>query len=240
MDHVGRAKRETWEEEAGEPAEPVDERDGAQHEAVPVKTGGVLASLARVVRRWGTSSPAPGAGRREGEGSRSIEVYKAQWAFVARMLQRSDLGPESARDIHQEVFMTMDEQLEREENIANVEAMLVTITGRKVCNHLRRRRRRLQHEVAVDATEMPSSQAGIEQRMDVAEQKRRVGIVLSRLPEKMALMIWRLDFAELTVQEVAGELRCPVETVRTRHRRARIKFRALWESLYGPGREGDA
>jgi DNA-directed RNA polymerase specialized sigma24 family protein len=80
--------------------------------------------------------------------------------------------------------------------------------------------------------ELPASQPDVEQRVDRAERKRLVEVILAKPPRDAAMLIRWIDLGELTQEEVAGILERPLKTVKTQHLRARARFRDLVKRLY--------
>ena len=70
------------------------------------------------------------------------ELYHQHAPFLARMLVRDDVSPESARDLHQTILLDLILWMRGHETLKNVPAMLVTLGGHELCNHARARRRR--------------------------------------------------------------------------------------------------
>jgi DNA-directed RNA polymerase specialized sigma24 family protein len=71
-------------------------------------------------------------------------------------------------------------------------------------------------------------------------RERIVEVILTRLPREAAMLIRWIDLGEMTHEEVAAILRRPAATVKTQHRRARERFRALAKRLYKEDLEGGA
>lgn len=62
--------------------------------------------------------------------------------------------------------------------------------------------------------------------------KRQVDIALSRLPEKLRLVLVLREMHELSYEEIAQVLSVPVGTVRSRLFEARKKFAQIWRELF--------
>jgi RNA polymerase sigma factor (sigma-70 family) len=242
MGTINTADGDTWDEDtddeaAGDADAAVDD-EGDLPSDVPSRRSGT-----RPVRRLldqSTTSTVAEAQRVDRPCETIEDVYERFDGFVARKLDRSDIGPESADGIHLEVFLTMNEQIDRYTmaGIDSVEAMLTTITGNLVCNYLRTQARRPRVVSGVDMTELASGEPDPERR---AAQKELVHTALGKMPEDAAMLILRIDLQGMTHEEVADELGCPTRTVQTRHRRARARFQQLVARLLGKSSaEGDA
>ncbi|MFO0758923.1 MAG: sigma-70 family RNA polymerase sigma factor [Byssovorax sp.] len=160
------------------------------------------------------------------------DIYRRFQRFVWKKLRRSDIGPASAEGIHQEVFLTLDGMIQKNAIPDDVRALLTTITGHMICNYLRRKARRPEHDDGIDTDALPALQPDAEEQMRGVERKQIVEHILGEMPKKAALLIRWIDLAELTHQEVATILELPIKTVTTQHRRARDRFRVLAERLY--------
>lgn len=62
--------------------------------------------------------------------------------------------------------------------------------------------------------------------------KRQVDIALSRLPEKLRIVLVLREMHELSYEEIAQVLSVPVGTVRSRLFEARKKFAQIWRELF--------
>lgn len=218
MDRFDAAKGwDAWEDGAGSPAGP--------GEGAPVSDE----------RSRSRAGAAPSVAEVEDDGPpcTSIEeVYRRFRQFVWKKLRRPDIGPASAEEIHHEVFLTLDAQVQKSAIPANVKGLLTTITGHQICNYLRRKARRPERAAGVEADALPACQPDAEQQVRGAERKQIVERIFGMMPKEAALLMRWIDIGELTHQEVAVILERPVDTVRTQHRRARDRFRVLAERHY--------
>jgi RNA polymerase sigma-70 factor (ECF subfamily) len=145
---------------------------------------------------------------------------------------RLNIDRAEAEEIHQEVFLAVDKVIHKNGLPDNMAGMLTVITKNLICNHLRQRERRPEFAAGVELDEMPASQPDVEQRVNRAERKWLVEVILSKLPREAAMLIRWIDLGELTQEDVAGILERPLKTVKTQHLRARARFRDLVERLY--------
>jgi RNA polymerase sigma factor (sigma-70 family) len=229
---VGPWEDEEEEKEAGEQADPAARPAGAWTSEVLARGGRVWASVRRP-RSCPGPAPAVAANRRPDGQCTSIEdVYMRYQHVVWSKLQRPDIEPAVAEEIHQDVFLTMDQLVHKNGLPDNVASMLATITGNLICNHLRQRERRPQFAEGVEVDELPASQPDVEQRVRRAEREQLVEVILAKLPQDAAMLIRWIDLCGLTQEEVAGILERPLKTVKTQHLRARARFRDLIKRLY--------
>ena len=166
-------------------------------------------------------------------------------AVVYRAALRFTGHAEDARDITQETFLRAFRTFDRFQPGTNCKAWLLTIVYSVFVNRYRRQQR--EPLVAVDdvdsctrrltlprrsPTSPPATPAessggafpGFEQSDPEIEQ------ALNRLPESFRSAVLLVDVEELTYEEAAAVLECPVNTVRSRLFRGRG---LLWTALRG-------
>ena len=95
------------------------------------------------------------------------------------MLKRSDIRPESAREMLNDVFLTLGQRARDEAIPTNTEAMLVTVTGFAICNHGRRGKRRPPPDNRAQPDDMPASRPDGERRVHMSECERIVAQILA-------------------------------------------------------------
>jgi RNA polymerase sigma-70 factor (ECF subfamily) len=146
--------------------------------------------------------------------------------FVFRMSGRKEM----AEEIVQEVFVTAYKR--RGELIpgSNLRAWLYRVATMHMRHHRRGIARwfgmvdRFQRRIAADAPALPDANA--ERRSDVA----RIEACLGRLPEDQREVFVMFELQELGGTEIAAALGIPLNTVWSRLRLARARFRAAWEA----------
>ncbi len=136
-------------------------------------------------------------------------------------------GPD-ADDAVQHAWLSRIENPPREPGA--LRAFLSRIVRNRVLNLRRAERRRSRHERAAAHPEaLPSAEAMVAQE----ELRRRVGAAVLALDEPYRTTIWLRFREELTPREVADRMGVPVETVRTRCRRALERLRDRLDADYG-------
>jgi RNA polymerase sigma-70 factor, ECF subfamily len=136
-----------------------------------------------------------------------------------------------AEDLVQETYVRAMPAMKRLRSESNVKGWLFKILRNAWLNHLRKRR--TAPEIAWSDVE--DSSVG-----DIAEpskdsyhalvskvEREQVQAAIQALPEKFREIILLREFEELSYDEIAGLLHCPVGTVMSRLARARSKLRAL-------------
>lgn len=112
-------------------------------------------------------------------------------------------------------------------------SFLARILRNRLHNVRRDKRRRVRHERAAARPEALPSTAEMAAREELA---RRVGEAVLALEEPYRTTIWLRFKEELPPREVAARMGVPVETVRTRLRRALERMRERLDSEYGSRR----
>lgn len=170
-------------------------------------------------------------------------VYRAALRFTGR--------PDDARDITQETFLRAFRTFDRFQPGTNCKAWLLTIAYSVFVNRYRRQQR--EPLIAVDDVELlhdTSRLAGSPTTSPLAPPAESSGgafpalgisdpeieQALNRLPESFRSAVLLVDVEELTYEEAAAVLECPVNTVRSRLFRGRG---LLWTALREyAGRQG--
>lgn len=165
----------------------------------------------------------PDPHRRENFERIALPVASALYRTAHRLSAR----PEDAKDLVQETFLRAYRTFDNFRDGTNAKAWLFTILYSIVANRWRAARR-VPAEVAVDDLESrfgaatASADRGPEQslldRLDAAPEVDRA---LRDLPDAQRAVVLLVDVEELTYEEAAVVLDCPVGTVRSRLARAR-------------------
>ncbi len=152
-------------------------------------------------------------------------VYRAALRFVRQ--------PDEARDLTQETFLRAFRTFDRFEPGSNSKAWLLTIVYSIFVNRYRRQQR--EPVVAVDDLEqvhdsafaqtpaVPSASAATDRISDP-----QIQAALDALPEAFRSAVLLIDVEELTYEEAATVLGCPLNTLRSRLFRGR---KLLWMAL---------
>jgi RNA polymerase sigma-70 factor, ECF subfamily len=170
-------------------------------------------------------------------------------AVVYRAALRFTRHADDARDVTQETFLRAFRTFDRFQPGTNCKAWLLTIAYSVFVNRYRRQQR--EPVIAVDdvdlvhershATSLASSSASTTSAFESAFEGAGISDpviedALNRLPEAFRSAVILVDVEELTYEEAADVLACPVNTLRSRLFRGR---RLLWTALREyAGRQG--
>jgi RNA polymerase sigma-70 factor (ECF subfamily) len=160
----------------------------------------------------------------------ALPVAPALYRTAHRLSRRA----EDARDLVQETFLRAYRTFDSFQEGTNARAWLFTILYSIVTNRWRADGR-LPDEVALDAMDLSSARALASPEPDAEQVLLRrldaspeIDRALRALPETQRAAVLMVDVEELTYEEAAGILDCPVGTVRSRLARGR---RQLLEAL---------
>jgi RNA polymerase sigma-70 factor, ECF subfamily len=140
-------------------------------------------------------------------------------------------NPAEAADLVQETYVRALKAKESLRPRSNVKSWLFTILRNIWLNQLRHKRRAPQiveleareaiADVAIETSKDPHAQYESKMEQD------KVRNAIQQLPEEFREIILLREYEELSYQEIAAMLDCPVGTVMSRLARARAKLRAL-------------
>jgi len=140
-------------------------------------------------------------------------------------------NPAEAADLVQETYVRALKAKESLRPSSNVKSWLFTILRNIWLNQLRHKRRAPQivelegreaiADVAIETSKDPHAE--YESKME----QEKVRNAIQQLPEEFREIILLREYEELSYQEIAAMLDCPVGTVMSRLARARAKLRAL-------------
>ena len=139
--------------------------------------------------------------------------------YVWRVLRRLGVGVSDVEDVWQETFIVVHRKLESFEGRSQLRTWLSAIAVRVASDYRNRAHRR--REQATE--ELPDDAAAASQHDDLVERERRALLdrLLNELKPEQREVIVLYEFAELSMQEVAEALGCPLQTAYSRLHAAR-------------------
>jgi RNA polymerase sigma-70 factor (ECF subfamily) len=147
------------------------------------------------------------------------EIFEECCPFVVRVLGRLGVWAPDVPDVCQEVFVVVHERLGDFDGRASLRSWIYGICVRLAANHRRRRAsRREQFDDAVPDQEIPPHQEG-----DVERRRAQALLVatLDALGEDKRSVFVLFELEELSMNEVAAALGCPLQTAYSRLHAAR-------------------
>jgi RNA polymerase sigma-70 factor, ECF subfamily len=175
------------------------------------------------------------AGRADDEVRRHFEaVALPLLASVYRAALRFTRDGDAARDVTQETFLRAFRTFDRFQPGTNCKAWLLTIVYSVFVNRYRRQQR--EPVMAVDDVELVAGAAPSMATNDATVPGAGISGIsdpqieqaLSHLPDAFRSAVLLVDVEDLTYEEAADALACPVNTVRSRLFRGR---KLLWSAL---------
>lgn len=142
------------------------------------------------------------------------QVFRAHGAFAWRCLRRLGVPEKDVDDVCQEVFLVLYRKLHEIDPPSSVRAYLYGICVRKASDH-----RRLAHVQRERAEAELPDRAPDSDRMDPVEKKQglaRLDRALAELDEDKRAVFVLFEVEELSMQEVAAAVDCPLQTAYAR------------------------
>ena len=201
------------------------------------------------------SGPPDGAlvtAAREGDRDAFAQLVRRYESQVFTMSMRLLSNREDARDLAQEVFLTVYQSLDRFRGDALFRTWLYRVTINR-CRDEIRRRRTVKHTrpVSLDGLAGGGGDADDGRPLEPVarepspeavarghEMERAVTEAIGRLPDDLREPIVLRDVQDLAYDEIAGVLEVPVGTVRSRLNRARTRLAQMLQPILEGGLEG--
>jgi RNA polymerase sigma-70 factor, ECF subfamily len=155
------------------------------------------------------------------------DVFEAHAPYVWRALRRLGVHDADAKDMCQEVFLVVHRRLAEFDGSSSIKTWVYGITIR-VASQYRRRARHRREELAA---EVPDAATRPEQETDFRKREllSRLDATLDRLDEHKRAVFVLYELEELTMNEVARALGCPLQTAYSRLHAARAFVRKAFE-----------
>lgn len=165
------------------------------------------------------------------------EIYKAFSTFVYNVALRITRNSADAEEVTQDVFMKIYRNLKRFEFRSAFRTWVYRITMNTAINQYQKSRREEANRVDYEsvAGAMASEHSTVEELIEKDNENRVNGLLEMLNPQQKACLVLR-ELQGLSYREIAATLKVPLNTVRTRLKRAR---QALLEGV-GKGLVKDA
>jgi RNA polymerase sigma-70 factor (ECF subfamily) len=161
-----------------------------------------------------------------------VEVFRAQAAYVLRLLRRLGVHEADVEDVAQEVFLAVHAQLPGFEGRSTLKTWICGICLRKASQYRRKayRRRELATSSVPEQASPDTQTCSIEQAQQAASLQR----ALLQLNDKQLQVFVLYEIEELSMAEVARAIGCPRFTAYTRLHAARRALRTLLQKAHSP------
>jgi RNA polymerase sigma-70 factor, ECF subfamily len=150
-----------------------------------------------------------------------LRYREMMYAFFRRRVSEADAA--QAEELAQETFLVVLRAIERYEPRATFRAYLFGIAFKVLAAHWRKARRDGNRSADVNEAGVPAMAADPEAALCVRE-------AIGRLDASEREVLMLREFEELSYEEIAGVLRVPVNTVRSRLFRARMALKEILEA----------
>ncbi len=159
-------------------------------------------------------------------------IYRAQFAFVWRILRRLGVPPEALEDAAQDVFLVVHRRWTAYDPEVPIRSWLFGIT-RRVAADTRKRLHRAASRTAghVDPERLGDPRDGAAK----AEASDLVARFLDTLDDDKRTVFFLADIEGLTAPEIGAALGVNLNTIYARLRAARIRFQAARQAWDGEG-----
>jgi RNA polymerase sigma-70 factor (ECF subfamily) len=181
----------------------------------------------------------------KGDEDAFVVLYRKHQAAVYRFALRMTGNAWAAEEITQDVFMTlMKEPKKYDASRGAVGAYLYGIARNRVLKHLERLPREVSLEEknsnGTDAREMAHDSRTPAQWAEQSERRKQVRGAVLELPEEFREVVVLCELEEMSYEEAAEMIGCPIGTIRSRLHRARALLLARLEMLRDVPRRASA
>jgi RNA polymerase sigma-70 factor (ECF subfamily) len=146
-------------------------------------------------------------------------VFENNVRFVWRVLEHHGMRGSDVEDATQEVFLVVARKMHELEDDSKLRSWLYGIARRVASSQ--RRRAYVRREELMDVPPSVGAAAKQQEEMERFEALGRLQTVLEGLPEEQRLAFLLREVEQLTIQQVAEAMGCPLQTAYSRVRAAR-------------------
>jgi len=181
----------------------------------------------------------------KGDEEAFTQLYRRNQAQIYRFALRMTGQPWAAEEIVQDVFMTLVREPKKYDPARGpLGAFLYGIARNRVMKHLERQPREFSLELKDDEGETKILEAVDDrtpaQWAELRERRERVRSAVLSLPPEFRETVVLCELEEMSYEEAARALECPVGTVRSRLHRGRALLLAKLEMLRESPRRANA
>lgn len=147
------------------------------------------------------------------------EVFRREAPFVWRALRRLGVREADVEDVCQEVFVVVHRKLADFEGRSSLRTWIYGICARTASDY--RRSARVRREVVTDAPPETTSDARQHDVVALREARAKLDRILDQLDDDKRAVFVLYEIEELSMNEVAEALGCPLQTAYSRLHAAR-------------------
>ena len=181
----------------------------------------------------------------KGDEDAFAELYRRHQAPIYRFALRMSGNVWAAEEIVQDVFMTLIRDPKKfDAGRGALRSYLYGITRNRVMKHMQRVPREWLHE-EIDEDSVGQAGHGVDvltpaEWAEIRERREQLRAAVLELPVEFREAVVLCGLEELSYEEAAGLLHCPVGTIRSRLHRGRALLLAKLEMLRGAPRRANA
>jgi len=153
------------------------------------------------------------------------QLFRDHGAFVWRSLRRFGLSESDADDLCQEVFVVVFRRLHEFEHRSSLRTWLYGISVRVALAH--RRRARTQRELPTESPPEIATSEGPHDQLADREARALLDRALDALDDDKRAVFVLYEIEQLSMNEIAGALECPLQTAYSRLHAARDQVQAF-------------
>ena len=151
------------------------------------------------------------------------DAYRQHFVHVWHTLRRLGVRERDLEDVAHDTFIVAHQRLHTFDQERPIRPWLSGIAWRLASDYRRKARYRL--EVVGHAREPASGRGGPDKDAEKSEAQRRVGKALEELPEEQRIVLIMKEIDGFSVPEIAEALDLPLNTLYSRLRLGRGRFR---------------
>jgi len=147
------------------------------------------------------------------------DVFRREAPFVWRALRRLGVREADIEDVCQEVFVVVHRKLGEFEGRSSLRTWIYGICARTASDY--RRSARVRREIVTDAPPDAPADGRQHEALALREARAKLDRILDQLDDDKRAVFVLYEIEELTMNEVAEALSCPVQTAYSRLHAAR-------------------
>lgn len=167
----------------------------------------------------------------EGDMGAFEEIYKVYFSLVSNVAYRVVGNVEDAQEVTQDVFMNIYKNIRSFRFEAALKTWVYRITYNSAINHAKRQSKHKKNVEYVEAVSAVESN-NIHETIASGEMQQEISRMLAALnPDQRAVIVLR-SIEGLSYEEIAQTINIPINTVRSRIKRAREALLAMKKEVF--------
>jgi RNA polymerase sigma-70 factor (ECF subfamily) len=164
----------------------------------------------------------------EGDQNAFETIYRNYFDFVANVAYRIVAKKDAAEEVCQEVFMTIYRKISTFRGESSLRTWVYRVTINCALQYTQKKSKEQKGRLElVEHIHKDTHTKDIRNKIDEQENEEIVQLLLNKLPHDQKICIILRSLEGLSYQEIADTLKIPINTVRSRIKRARESMMAL-------------